>query len=181
VSWWVTATDAARAARSGADQLFALARAEGLPSLTVIRSHAASIEGRSPAFAGAEMHLDEPTTWAVDLKAAAPNGSASIGPAVLERVRAALGRADAAATLRNDPEKFLLDDGTGLTVRCWATGASAREAFEGVRTDVRKALRSVGLPDWTIVRFKARTPRNVHDDTFAGAAARRARVTEETR
>jgi hypothetical protein len=195
VSWWVTASDAATAARAGADLLFALARAEGVSPLTVIRSHAASAEGRSPAFAGMERHLDQPSTgsprrvplgetadqWAVDLKAAAPGGSPPVGPELLDRVREAIDRADVAVTFRNDQEKFLLDDGTGLTVRCWAAGASPREAFEGVRTDLRRALDAVGLGDWAIVRFKARTPRNVYDDTFPGAARRRASVTEETR
>lgn len=181
VSWWVRAPDAARAARIGADLLFALARVEGISELTVIRSHAASVEGRSPPFVGTEGHIGAANTWAVDLKAAAPIGGSPIGPALLGRVRKAIGRPDVAVTFRNDQEKFLLDDGTGFTVRCWAAGGSPREAFDGVRADLRKALDTVGLPSWTIVRFKARTPDNVHDDTFPGCAGRPASVTEETR
>jgi len=178
---WVDAADAVAATSIGARTLRAIARAEGLPSLTIVRAHAASVEGRSSPFRGVAARLGSPHIWSVYFKAEAPLGSTPATADLLERVRVALDRPDVNVTLRGDNEKFLVDDGSGFTARFWAAGATAAEAFRAARRDMIAALGRVGLEGWTLVRFQAATADARHGDTFPGVGSRRARRTEETR
>ncbi len=183
VSWWIEAPDAARAVSKGGETLRELCRRQGLPEVEVIRSHAASVEGRFPAWQRGEAYLGTLRTWAVDVKVSAPVGDPHppAGQELLQQVHAGLGLPDSSATLRGDPEKFLLDDGSGFTLRFWIAGDSPAAAYRAARDSVLTALAATGLEDWTIVRFKARTPQHNHGDTFPGAAKRTPRITEETR
>ena len=132
-------------------------------------------------FVGTESHLDNPNEWAVDFKVCAPAGADPATPELLDRVRMAMARPDVAVTFRGDQEKFLRDDGSVFVVHFWAAGETPAAAFRAARRDVLAVLEQIGLDGWTLVRFKARTPRHVYVDTFPGVDNRIPIMTEETR
>jgi hypothetical protein len=168
VAWWVDAPDAAAAIVVAARRLRAEAASLGLADLVVVRSHAASIEGRAPALA-ADGRAAEANVWAVDIKAGMPQGGMPVGPDIRDRLRAVLPYPDAGVTLHGDKEKFLLDDGTGLTIRIWISGKTLEAALLAARDDVTSALAQIGLDAWTLIRVKAWDPRALQGDTFPGA------------
>lgn len=181
VAWWVEAPDAAAATRIAADTVRGIARREELPNLTFIRSHAASVEGRFPDAPELKPDVDPSKAWAVDFKASGPAGAAPATPELLDRVREAMVRSDVSVTLRGDPEKFLLDDGSGFTIRSWAEGETPAAAIRVARREVLAALTKAGVGDWVLVRFKGWAPLHKQADTFPGASARSPKVTEELR
>jgi hypothetical protein len=179
VAWWVEAGDAAAATITGAAALRALAGELGIPDFQVIRSHAASVEGRFPDDPEPGPDVDPDRAWSVTLKAQAPSGTPAAASELADRVRAAMRRADVMVTLRGDPEKFLLDDGSGLTVRFWEEGESPAAVIGRARRRVLDALAAVGLSDWWLVRVKAWAPLQKQGDTFPGAGSRTPSATTE--
>ena len=181
IAFWVEATNAALATETAAALVRELAAAEGLTELSFIRSHAASVEGRFPTFIGTGSRLDTPNEWAVEFKAGAPAGADPATPEILNRIRDAMHRPDVSVTFHGDQEKFLLDNGRGVTVRFWSTAQTTAGALRAARGVVLSGLSQAGLEDWTLIRLKAWDPRHMHADTFPGARARVPAVTEEIR
>jgi len=181
VAWWVDATDAATATTIAADTLREIARVENLSDLTFVRSHAASVEGRYPDAPELEPGIDPFKAWAVDFKVLAPSDADPIDAEMLDRVRDAMGGSGVSVTLRGDPEKFLLDDGSGFTVRFWSAGDAPASAMAAARRNLLAALSEAGIGDWLLVRFKGWAPLQKQADGFPGAGERHPAVTEETR
>jgi hypothetical protein len=178
--WW-PGTNASDAVRSGAAALREAAAAEGLPPLRVVRSHAASTNGRVSPFPGTRKRLGTPGVWSVLYRAQRPQGAPAIGAAELERVRAGLTSTDALVTLHSDKEKLLVSDGSSFTARFWADAPEPAAALRAGRADLLGALASAGLSGWTIVRAQAVTAAARHGDTFPGAYERTLNPDEETR
>lgn len=181
VALWVEAPDAVVATTIAAKTVRQIARMERLVDLTFVRSHAASVEGRFPDAPQMDPEMDPAKAWAVDFKVLAPAGVAPMTPELLDGVRESMGGSGVSVTLRGDPEKFLLDDGSGFTIRFWAMGDAATSAISEARRRLLAALSEAGLGDWLLVRFKGWAPLQKQQDTFPGAAARTPAVTEETR
>ena len=180
VAWWVQAPDAAAATTSGAKTLRRVAAELGLPDLTFVRSHAASVEGRHPAIEVAERHLGLTGRWAVDIKVAMPDGERASAE-LLRAVVTAMPGDEADATFHGDSEKLLLDDGSGFTLHFWADGRTPADALREARAQVLAALDGVRLRGGTLVRLKAWSPASLRADTFPGASSRVPAATGELR
>lgn len=181
VAWWVEASDAASATKIAGDTVRRIARSQGFPPLTFVRSHTASVEGRAPTSVEAESELDTLNEWALDFKVSAPASADLATPELLDRVHAAIDRPDLAVTFRGDQEKFLLDDGSGFTVSFSAGGGPPAGVFGAARQDLLDAIDQLGLDGWRLVRFKAFSRPHKQNDTFPGAGTRVPLITEETR
>jgi hypothetical protein len=119
--------------------------------------------------------------WAVDLKVELPQEVGGATSDLLARVQAALEHLAPGATLHGDLEKFLLDDGSGFTLRFWAMGQTIEDALSASGADVRRALESVGSADSMLVRLKAWSPAPLRGDEFPGASSRVPEATGELR
>lgn len=181
VAWWVEGPDAAAAVRTAADALRSAAEGLGLAHLTFIRSHAASVEGRFPPMPRLDKRAGQSDTWAVDVRAGAPESGGPMSEATLQRIWAALADPEASLTFHGDLEKFLLDDGSAVTFRLWASGRTMQDALGSAHERVLAALARVGLIDWIVVRVKAWDPAALQADTFPGAEAHRPEPTGELR
>jgi len=177
--WW-PGTDASDAVRSGAAALREVAAREGLPPLRVVRSHAASVNGRVSPFPGARERLGVPGAWSVSYRAQRPRSAPVIGARELDRVRAALTSTDALVTLHSDKEKMLVSDGSAFTARLWVDAPDPASALRVGRAELLGALAEAGLAGWTIVRAQAVTAAARHGDTFPGAYERTLTPDEET-
>ncbi len=181
VWFWYQGTDASDAVRTGAAALRAAAAAEGLSPFRVVRSHAASVNGRVSPFVGTRERLGLADVWSVLYRVQRPSGAPTIGGDELERVRAGLTSDDALVTLHSDNEKLLVSNGSSFTARFWAAGTDPAQALRAGRADLLDALASAGLTGWTVTRAQAVTAAARHGDTFPGAYQRRLRPDEETR
>lgn len=179
--FWVPAGNASQATQLGARLIRLAASNADMPPIRVIRSHAASTNGRVSPFPGTQDRLGKADVWSVLYRAQAPRGQGPISDAVLAMFRENLGEPDSLITFHSDKEKFLVSDGTSFTARFWVSGVEPWTALRGGRIRVVRALGSSGLADWTIVRAQVVTPAARDADTFPGAYERHLEADEETR
>jgi hypothetical protein len=181
IAWWVEALDAASATRRAAATARRAARAVGLADMSFVRSHASSVEGRHPSVSVADSDVETPGRWAVDIKVRMPDVGPEVTKDLLRQVEAAMADHETEVTFHGDLEKFLLDDGSGFTVRFWAAGETIEDALSSARADVLSALEAVGLSGGMLVRLKCWGPAALRADTFPGAASRIPLATGELR
>lgn len=169
IAWWVEGRSAAEATATAGAEVRERAKEVGLPSrLIFVRAHVASVAGRLSPFDDPAAHIDG-DDWGIDVKVTGHPGHPGFGRDTLDRVAESMGLGPGSVTFRGDIEKFLVDDGSGFTVRWWIQGKDPAEAFRRSRAKLASALSAIGLREWTIDRFKGRTPRDLAHDSFPGA------------
>jgi hypothetical protein len=131
-------------------------------------AHAASEEGRTPSIRGVNERRERSDVWSLTIKAESAGGRCAVDAELLAEVLRRLGGADTTIAAGGDKEKFLLDDGSGFTMRFWAEADSVDLALEQGRTRVDAVLEGLAPGDWIVVRAHATTPAERADDTFPG-------------